>query len=543
MSNLIKNIESQNIDRVKALLQQGIEIDEPFEDGNTALTLAARLGNKPIVRLLVKAGANVNFRTEAGDTALLLAAKAGHRAVCEYLNILSEPSERDRAREILNRVEPPEPSPQEKINALVAAAKNGDLETVRSLIDRNVEIDGTSHEIVNKSQTALYVAARDGHLDIVRQLIEAGANLNCVVERDDRWAGLERNCPKCKTAFTSVQDYGKCPNCGHKFHASLADRDPNAPESDPESDIFESAIVRESESGIRTTTISPKAIREHSSPPRPIAVWSYYTPLMAAVRTHQSDIARLLVEAGASLDSSNTYTRSPLHNAVETGQRELVQCFVNAGAVLDRFEGSMNEEKTPLMLAVERQDLETIEILLNAGANPNAKSQFGDTALTRAAEIGDRAIVERLQTAGASHDGLDIVELCMAAEQGEIDRLQRLLAAGVDPNQADFRRRTALMQAAYSGQVEAIRVLLEAGADVNGDDRRFYTPLMAATYYGHTEAVKWLVEAGADVNASGALGSALSIAQNYAYEDIVELLLAAGAVDEEDEPNFGNEDE
>ena len=35
----------------------------------------------------------------------------------------------------------------------------------------------------------------------------------------------------------------------------------------------------------------------------------------------------------------------------------------------------------------------------------------------------------------------------------------------------------------------------------------------------------------------------IEIAQNYAYDEIVELLLAAGAVDEEDEPDFGDEDE
>ncbi|WP_017663023.1 ankyrin repeat domain-containing protein [Baaleninema simplex] len=512
MNDLRKTIESQNIDRLKALIQQEIDLDEPFEDGDTALTLAARLGNKPMVRALVKAGANVNLRTESGETALQLAANAGHRAICEYLNILSEPSERDRAREILDRVAPPEPSPQEKINALVAAAKNGDLETVRSLIDRNVNLDGTSTEVVNKTQTALYVAARDGHLDIVRQLIEAGANLNCVVERDDRWTGVERNCPKCETAFTSIQNYGKCPNCGHEFYASLADRDRNSPESN----IFESAIVREPEPGIRITTIPPKAIRERSSPPRLEAVWSHYTPLMVAVRTHQTNIARLLVEAGASLESSNTYDRSPLHNAVETGQRELVRCFIEAGAVLDRFEGSMADDKTPLMLAVERRDLETIELLLNGGANPNAKSQYGDTALTRAAEIGDRAIVERLQAAGASHDGLDVIELCIAAEQGDLDRLQRLLAAGVDPNRADFRRRTALAQAAGSGQVEAMRVLLEAGADVNGSDR-YHIPIRAAKYYGHTEAVKLLLKAGA-VNVPGAF---LDRAESYLWGDIM----------------------
>ena len=43
---------------------------------------------------------------------------------------------------------------------------------------------------------------------------------------DKQWGGKERNCPRCAVAFTSIQNKGACPNCGHVFFASDTAKNP-----------------------------------------------------------------------------------------------------------------------------------------------------------------------------------------------------------------------------------------------------------------------------------------------------------------------------
>jgi|GEM_PF-4546161 len=522
-------IESRDLAQIHALLKQGAAIDRRFEDNYTALMLAAAIGEKPMLRVLVKAGANVNLKNSQGDTALVLAAQAGHNAICEYLNILSDPAERQRAAQILADRAPSGPSPQEQVNALVAAAAAGELNSVLTLLGKTVDINSTSNRKVNSGQTAVYAAARNGHIEVVERLIEAGSDLNCTVKEDDPWTGVERLCPQCNTKFIGVADRDRCPSCDRTFYASQPAYDPHAPRPS----IWDSALVDDSQPGIRTTKISPKALQAHRDPLRPPKPWRDHTPLMTAVRRGHLSVVQALVKAGANLSSSTRYEQSPLHTAVRLGQTEIANCLIAGGAVLDRFEGRASEAKTPLMIAIEQQAPEMIEILLQAGVNVNVRGEYDNTAISLAAELGYDAIVKRLQAAGANQEGLEAISLRAAAEQGDIARVRVLLAAGVDPNQPDFRDQTALIQAASQGQTQVVEVLLAAGAAAK-QNNHLYSPLIAATYYGHVETVKCLLEAGADVNwESPMLGNALDCAQGNDYEEIVDLLLAAGAINAE----------
>src|SRR6516162_10774989 len=101
-------------------------------------------------------------------------------------------------------------------------------------------------------------------------------------------------------------------------------------------------------------------------------------------------------------------------------------------------------------------------------------------------------------------------EFLAAARKGEAKKLEALLAKGADVNAKSDYGATALHFAADKGHLEVVKLLLKYKADVNAKDT-FYqaTPMTWAVYRGHVEVIKALLEAGA--NADEALPSAMSM--------------------------------
>ena len=86
-----------------------------------------------------------------------------------------------------------------------------------------------------------------------------------------------------------------------------------------------------------------------------------------------------------------------------------------------------------------------------------------------------------------------------AARAGNVAELERLLAAGADPNQpAGVNNWPPLMHAIHKGQTESVRVLLKHGAKVDYQTAHWSTPLIMAAGYGYADIVSILLDAGAD---------------------------------------------
>lgn len=90
--------------------------------------------------------------------------------------------------------------------------------------------------------------------------------------------------------------------------------------------------------------------------------------------------------------------------------------------------------------------------------------------------------------------------LMLAADKGNIETVQALLAKGADVN-TENDGNTALMLAAMNGHAEIVQALLAKGADVNVKANNSDTALMEAAADGHTEIVQALLTNGTDVNA------------------------------------------
>jgi ankyrin repeat protein len=156
--------------------------------------------------------------------------------------------------------------------------------------------------------------------------------------------------------------------------------------------------------------------------------------------------------------------------------------------------------------AAMRGDREAVRSALARKADVNAAQIDGSTALHWAVERDDVEIVDLLIRAGArvtarTREG--VAPLQLAATNGNGPMIDRLLKAGADSNAAlTPAGDSALMMAARTGKTDAIRVLLEAGANVNAKESwGGTTALMWAVSEGHAEAARTLIAAGADLNA------------------------------------------
>ena len=128
------------------------------------------------------------------------------------------------------------------------------------------------------------------------------------------------------------------------------------------------------------------------------------TPLYWAARAGDRAEVRRLLAAGARVDAERPKDGSTsLHAAAMRGDADLIELLVAAGgkAVLNAFD-ELN--RTPLIEAVEADAPDAVQLLLEAGADIDARNEarIGETALHHAVRNGNIAMVRRLLDAGAN---------------------------------------------------------------------------------------------------------------------------------------------
>ncbi|PON14493.1 hypothetical protein C2W62_28765 [Candidatus Entotheonella serta] len=169
-----------------------------------------------------------------------------------------------------------------------------------------------------------------------------------------------------------------------------------------------------------------------------------------------------------------------------------------------------------------REHPEMVPLLIQYGAAPNVKDQYGAGALRLAAGEGNPAAV------GA------------------------LIDAGLDVNGDPDESLTPLQAAARAGRIEVVSILIEQGADLDRQGNGgMDTPLLECLLHHHDEVAQLLIEAGADINQRGYQGAtpllyALGCLDDLVYErsvppkvnlSLIRLLLEKGA-DPSVQPKF-----
>ena len=115
--------------------------------------------------------------------------------------------------------------------------------------------------------------------------------------------------------------------------------------------------------------------------------------------------------------------------------------------------------------------------------------------------------------------------LLIAAKNGDINSVKVLIERGADVDARNWLGRTALHEAVLYKHIEIAKMLIENGADVDAKDKWERTALHAAAKEGTIEIAKILIEKGADVDAKDIDGwTAQEIAMKNGHYQIVELI-------------------
>ena len=417
-------VQGKHADVMQVLIDAGADIETKDDDGRSPLHVAS-LSELAAVKMLVKAGADVRATDARRDTCLILAACFGLTDTVRYLVCLPEVDLQH----------------QENRNntALHFAAQEKHLEVMQVLIDAGADIETRNDD----GRSPLHVACISGALTTVKMLVEAGA--------DVRATDAERATCLIIAAY-----------CGHtdtvRYLVGLPDVDLN-------------------HEGSRNSTA-----------------------LHFAVEEKHADVVQVLIDAGADVETKNDEGHSPLIVASLSGELTTMKMLVKAGADVRATDA---EGLTCLMFAAYHGHIDTVRYLTGlSDVCLNHQGSRNYTPLHFAVEGKHADVVQVLIDAGAdietrTDDGRS--PLHMASILGELITVKMLVKAGADVRAADAEGNTSLMFAACHGYTDTVRYLVSVPeVDLDREDCDNFTALHFAVLEEHADVVQVLIDAGAD---------------------------------------------
>jgi len=235
--------------------------------------------------------------------------------------------------------------------------------------------------------------------------------------------------------------------------------------------------------------------------------------LDVAAERGDAALARLLLDAGAAVDSFQPARGAPIHAAAARGRLDVLDALLDVAPLSANlvFPRGGPAGGPPLAICARRRDRAAAAKLLDRGADSALAGPDGATAAVAAVLNNDVATLEALAARGAdlgagSRDGLG--PPLLAAKLGYDRALRALAAGGADLGAAGPDGQSAASLAASHGKVHALQVLVEAGADLDGGppDGRGGTlsPLLLAVRRRKLDCVLLLIRAGVEGLGDGA---------------------------------------
>jgi ankyrin repeat protein len=227
-------------------------------------------------------------------------------------------------------------------------------------------------------------------------------------------------------------------------------------------------------------------------------------PLIVAVRKQHLSITRLLCDYGADVKISDDGTTS-LHKAAQNGDLEAMQVLLDRGADVNARD---NFEESPSWDAIRFGKLEAMQLLLEHGADANSQNSSRWSIPHYASSEGNLEAVRLLLQHHAdvnARDSMSQTPLHHASLNGHANVVQLLIEYGADVDAQDRIRCTSLFLASREGSLEVVRVLLRHGADVHVRGEGNQTPVQEASATGDHEIVQLLLEHGAEVEQENSL--------------------------------------
>ncbi|KAK3390249.1 ankyrin repeat-containing domain protein [Podospora didyma] len=323
------------------------------------------------------------------------------------------------------------------------AAQRGSARLCQSLLEHGAHIEAKTES----GWTPMFYAAQGGHLDVCRVLVNHGAQVNvCSSELSST------RTPLIQAAQNGYLDVVKL------LVSNGADVNLPGPQGGP---LFFGAIAPSVE------------------------------------------VCEFLIANGADVNGLDENGRTPLLLAAAQGSPEVVRVLLRHGALVTARSGRSG---TVLHYATGRNTpnmLETIEALLDAGADVNAIDDDGDTPLIQCMINGRADVAELLIRHGADLNvinKLGVTALTGCAGKGIMNVIEVLLKHGADVNLCSEARVTALHLAAAQDDPAVVRRLLEAGANPHLAGRYELTPLHVASQNDNEEILIAMLEHGVNLN-------------------------------------------
>lgn len=535
--DLLKAVDNRDVQGLeKNFLMYKVAISEA--DGNEhginatqnifthALLRAAELGYQEVIEHFIAAGFDINRKNYEGDTALMVAARTGNIKLTLFL---------------LSKNADPNIQNIDGCIALDVAVTLGHTAIVQCLLGKKSIVNSQNDEGI----TPLMRAAARNDIIIVKALLKAGADLS--LEDEKRW-----------TAPIHAL-------IGHQFEVLKHFLEtPGFNIENANSEDYTLLMVAVSNNDFLAFDFLIKAGANYLD----------LRVLSRVVQCTNNNILNYLLET----KKINTETicddlgNTLLHCAATFGNIEVLKILLSQEKI--DLEKKNGKGATPLMIAAKCGYVSCVDLLLNKGADVNAKSLDYKTALMAAVEDGHTEVVQRLLACRSPENRIAVDQmdnddpsynaLLIAVLHGRKEIVELLLAAGADPSvlygtdtliiraaikghaeileillktqkhTIDVKNiygATALLYAAH-GYTECVRVLLEHGANPNIANDDGFTPLTIAVFHDHPEIVKLLISAKANLNARNLDGSTALIYASYQnHEHCLGLLLEAGATD------------
>lgn len=439
---LIEAVRAKNVERVRALITQHVDVNAPQGDGATALHWAVHLDDLRMVDTLIRSGARADVADDTGATPLYLAC----------LN---------RDAEMVDRLLTARANPNAALvsgeTVLMTCARAGNAAAVRALLRRGALVNAKepAHE-----QTALMWAAAQSHPQAVAVLLEGGADLHArsrqytqtVTSEVTQRAGREElnyTVPRGgSTALLFAARAGDVESARLLIAAGA-----NANDTLPDGT---SALVVAAHSGhgrVAALLLDTGA--------NPNADLVGYTALHAAILKSDLELVKILLAHGANPNAQISKGTPVRRNSQDF---ELPKTLIGA---------------TPYLLAAKFLEVGIMQALAASGADTRMKMKDGATPLMAAVGMGIVAPAQD-EKRGTDRRGLAILDGgIIEPESRVLDTVTAALTLGSDINAANPAGDTALHIASGQGYDTVIRSLVERGADLNARNTRGLTPLGA----------------------------------------------------------------
>jgi ankyrin repeat protein len=425
---------------LEKLLAAGADVNERQANGETPLMLTSRTGNVAAIKVLINHKADLNAKEKLrGTTAVMWAAEQNHPGAVKLLassgaDVKAE-TDPDTRNSRLNLA----PTVQQRLTSAFgvngpggATGRGGQGRGAQGRggqgpggagrgAGRGAQAAAAGEPTLNEETasaddfaffrrtppkdggglTAMIFAAREDCLECVQDLVAAGADVN--QKTIYGWTPL----------LTATQ------NRHYKIGAWLLDHgaNPNLANKGGWSPLYLAVDNRNIESG------------------------DY--PVRRPDMDHL-DFIKLLVEHGANVNARICGTQSTEKeckgDTTETRTNFTMQWLYEDGA-------------TAFFRAAQSGDVQLMKYLLAHGADPKIASAHGDSALAAASGIG---WVEGVTFEWGEKENIEAVQMC--------------LDAGIDVNMADVEGRTALHGAAHKGRTQVIQMLVDHGANLQAHD-------------------------------------------------------------------------